>query len=538
MSEPEVQPRSRIYIPQTTRREVLKGALVVGAGVAFGSAIAACGGGGGGTSAAPSASTSGGVPKQGGDLKIGILGGSNNEKVDPQLANLDPETCYSFQVYDTLMGWDSDYKLVPGLAAAAEPNADASVWTVKLRSDVVFHDGRPLTADDVVFSYKRIINPEDPKGGAPGLTFLKPSGIRKIDDNTVEFHLDPPNVVFGEALAEFRNVIMPADWNPKKPIGTGPFKVTSFSPGQQWVYAANRDYWGEGPYVDTLTVVEFADAAARVNALLGGTVHAITQLPSAQVTTVTGSGNKVLDAKTGAYYPITMRIDQKPFDDVRVRQAFKLIPDRQAMIDLAYNSYGWIGNDGYSPFDPSYPKFSQRVQDLEQAKSLLKQAGYDGDLTVTLTTSDAIGSGCVAAAQVYAEQAKGAGVKVNVEKLDGSIFFGEQYCNWTFAQDFWWVHGYLQTAALETMPGAPYNETHWQHDQWLALIKEASRTVDEPKRNEILGEAQKIEYDEGGLIIWAFNDQVDAYSPKIGGVIPDKRGMPLSSLHFNRFYFV
>jgi peptide/nickel transport system substrate-binding protein len=149
-----------------------------------------------------------------------------------------------------------------------------------------------------------------------------------------------------------------------------------------------------------------------------------------------------------------------------------------------------------------------------------------------------VGSSAVACAQVFAQQAKGAGVTVNVNKVDPSIFYGNQYLAWTFAQDFWYTRNYLAQANQGTMPTAPYNETHWKDAQWLALVQEAFRTGDKAKRDQLVGEAQTIEYNTGGLIVWAFNDQIDAYSSKLGGVVPDKSGVPMSSFHFNKFYFV
>ena len=248
---------------------------------------------------------------------------------------------------------------------------------------------------------------------------------------------------------------------------------------------------------------------------------------------------KVLDAHTGAWQPFTMRIDVKPFSDVRVRQAFRLIVDRQAMITQAYDGYGWVGNDMYAPFDPGTPtNLPQREQDLAQAKSLLKAAGYDNNLTVTLTTSDAVGGSAVAAAQVFAQQAKGAGVTVKVNKVDPSIFYGNQYLTWAFAQDFWYTRNYLAQTAQGTLPTAPFNETHWKNAAWLKIVQEAFKTTDKTKRDQLIGEAQTIEYNQGGLIIWAFNDQTDAYSAKLGGVVPDKGGEPISSFHFNKFYFI
>jgi peptide/nickel transport system substrate-binding protein len=530
------EPQKDLTTGKFTRRDVLKGAAVAGAAISLGPLLSACGSGSPSSSASTAASS---APKKGGSLKVGIVGGSAKERLDGQVATTEPEICACFQLYDALLGWDQDYKLQHLLAEEVTPNTDATVWTVKLRSGATFHDGKPVTADDVVFSFQRIIDPKSPKNGAGGLANLKASGIRKVDASTVEFHLDSPNSVLTDQLATYTNCIVPVGFDPKNPVGSGPFKLTSFKPGEQIVFAPNPNYWGQAANVNDLTVIEFPDTSARVNALLGGTVDAISQLPSAQVSVVKGqSGMNVLDANTGAWQPFTMRIDQKPFNDVRVRQAFRLIVDRKAMIQQAFAGFGWEGNDMYAPFDPGYPKdLAQRQQDLAQAKSLLKSAGYDNNLTVTLTTSDAVGSSAVAAAQVFAEQAKGAGVTVNVNKVDSSLFYGDQYLKWTFAQDFWYTRNYLAQAAVGTMPGAPYNETHWTSDKWLALVNEAMKTGDATKRDDLVKQAQTIEYNEGGLIIWAFNDQIDAYSSKLGGVAPDKSGVPLSSFHFNKFYF-
>jgi len=523
-----------IMTRQYTRRDVLKGALVAGAGASLAPLLAACG-----SSNSPSSTSSSSGPKQGGSLRIGIVGGSANERLDGQLATTEPEIAITFQLYDALLGWDENYKLTNLLAEEVTPNADATVWTVKLRQGVVFHNGAPMTADDVVYSYKRIIDPKNPKMGATQLAALKSSGIKKIDANTVQFTLDSPNSVFDEAMAVYGNTIVPVGFDPKAPVGTGPFKLTSFSPGQQIVFAANTEYWGEKPHVDKLTIIEFADPTARVNALLGGQVDAISDLPSSQVKVVQAQTMKVLDAHTGAWQPFTMRIDVKPFSDVRVRQAFRLLVDRKAMISQAYGGYGWVGNDMYAPFDPGTPtNLPAREQDLEQAKSLLKAAGYDNDLTVTLTTSDAVGGSAVAAAQVFAQQAKGAGVTVKVNKVDPSIFYGNQYLSWPFAQDFWYTRNYLAQTAQGTLPTAPFNETHWKNAEWLKIVQQAFKTGDKAARDQLVGQAQTIEQDQGGLIVWAFNDQTDAYSGKLGGVVPDKGGVPLSSFHFNKFYFV
>ncbi|HET6494985.1 MAG TPA: ABC transporter substrate-binding protein, partial [Thermoleophilia bacterium] len=301
----------------------------------------------------------------------------------------------------------------------------------------------------------------------------------------------------------------------------------------------NENYFGEGPYVDELTIVQYADPTARVNALISGAIDHADQLEASQVTVVSGTaGYAVWETKSGGYFPFTMRVDQKPFDDVRVRQAFRLIVDRQQMIDQAYGGFGWLGNDMYAPFDPGYPSdLPQRAQDLEQAKSLLKEAGYEG-LSVELQTSDAVGSGAVAAAQVFAEQAKGAGVNVKVRKLSSDVFYGDMYLKWTFAMDYWGTRNYLSQTRVGTSTGAQWNETHWgENPEWKALVSEAFQTPDETKRNELIGQASTIEYNEGGLLIWSFNNLRDGYNTKLAGLVHDVFQSTAMGFRYGLVYF-
>jgi peptide/nickel transport system substrate-binding protein len=514
---------------RVTRRSVLQGVAAAGALTAFGSVAAACGSSSSSSSASPSSSGAAGTPKKGGAIKAGIGGGSAKDTLDAHISTTETQISTQFQLYDSLLGWDAEHKLVNLLAETYEPNSDGTVHTVKLKSGLTFHDGSPVNADAVVFSFQRILDPKTAAIGKDQLAGLSPSGIKKVDDLTVTFTLDQTNVIFFEALAYYNNAIVPVGYAPKGAtgaIGTGPWKVTNFSPAQQVEFTANTNYWGEGPYGDTLTMIEFADPTAKLNALLGGTVDHVAVIDSAQASTVKSTpGFKLLDSKTGGWQPFTVRVDLKPFSDVRVRQAFRLIMDRQQMIDQALGGYGWVGNDMYAPYDPGYPTaLPQRMQDLEQAKSLLKQAGYDNNLTVELVCSTATGGGGVQAAQVFAQQAQGAGVTVKVNKVDPSVFYGSDYLKWPFAMDFWATRNYLPQTALGTQPTAPYNETHWNDPAWLAIVKEAFKTVDETKRNGLVTEAMTIEYNTGGNMVWQFSNLLDGYSDKLTGVLPDTWG--------------
>lgn len=520
-----------------SRRSLIKGAAAMGAAAAVGPIAAACGGG---STDADSSAPASGTPNKGGDLRIGIVGGSAKDTTDPHVAGFEPDITNQYIMYEGLTSYDYEGNVINQMAETIEPNDDGSVWQVKLKDGMLWHDGKPVTADDIVFSFDRIVDPKDPKASAASLSGLKVGGTKKVNETTVEFHLDPPNVIFPENLALRQSQVVPKDFNPKKAIGSGPFKLTQFRPGEQFVYEPFADYYDGVPNVDSLTVIEFGDETARVNALSSGAVEAISQAPSSQTKVIEATaGLALLNAENGGWRPFTMRMDVKPFNDVRVRQAFRLIVDRQQMINQAYNTFGALANDMYGRYDPGLPDVPQREQDIEQAKSLLKQAGYDNNLTVQLVTSaEAIGADEVAAAQVFAEQAKAAGVTVTIKKTDSATFYGKDYLSWPFAQDFWLTRGYLAQASQGSMPGAPYNETHWEHEEWLAIVNEAFRTVDEAKRNELISAAATIEYEEGGYIVWAWRNQVDAYSEKITGLKEDPIGYPLGRCNFKDVYFV
>ena len=522
---------------RVTRRQVLKGAAAIGALSAIGPLASACGGDD--TSTEPSATASG-TANKGGDLMVGIVGGSAKDTADPHTGSFEPDIAIQYIMYEGLTAWDFDLNLTNQLAETIEPNADGTVWQVTLRDGVMWHDGKPVTADDVVFSLDRIVDPKDPKVGSAALTGVTQGGTKKIDDKTVEITLATANVLLDENLAERSCKIVPVGFDPKNPIGSGPFKMVEMKPGESFKWDAFADYWDTPPNVDTLTMIEFADDTARINALQGGQIHAMSQLPKSQAKVIEATdGLALLNAETGQWRPFTMRIDVKPFDDVRVRQAFRLIVDRQQMIDQAYSGLGAVGNDMYGRYDAGTPDLPQRAQDIEQAKSLLKQAGYDNNLTVELVTSEgALGGDEVAAAQVFAEQAKAAGVTVNLKKTDASVFYGEDYLSWPFAQDFWATRGFLAQASQGTMPDAPYNETHWEHPEWLSLVQQAFTTVDDAERNALIAQAQEIEFNEGGYIIWAWRNQVDAYSKTTTGYKLDKLGGPVGRMYFKDVYFV
>jgi peptide/nickel transport system substrate-binding protein len=266
-------------------------------------------------------------------------------------------------------------------------------------------------------------------------------------------------------------------------------------------------------------------------------VQSVDNLPTYLSATIENQGASPLVSETGAWVPFTMRVDVAPFSDVRVRQAMRLIVDRQQMIDQALNGFGFLGNDMYSPFDPAFAKdLPQREQDIDQAKSLLAAAGQT-DLTVELVTSTAVGAGGVESANLFVDQARKAGVTVRLTKADPNVFYGDQYLSWPFAQDFWNTRNYLPQVAACALESSPYNETHFNDPTFVQLIESAKREADPTRRTQLLQDAQKIEYDTGGYIIWGFKRQLDAYSNLVQGLTPH-RYLPCAGFEFKRASFV
>jgi peptide/nickel transport system substrate-binding protein len=514
-----------------TRRQILIGGGYLAGGFALGGALAACSSDEG-TSATTSGPTASGAPKSGGSFRLGVTGGGSGDIIDGQNIVTKPDQARLVAGFETLLVYDKDYNLTTdGLAEEVTQDAPDQ-WTIRLKSGIEFHDGKTLSSDDVVYSINRILDPEEGLFGTAGLASVDPSNIEKMDDLTVRLHLSQADSTIGEQLGQYYNGVVPDGYTRKGPqIGTGPFTLDSFTPGQQSVHTKNPNYWRSGePYFDQVTVIDFPDPSAQVNALLSGEIDAMTDIPFAQIEVANAHGDlAVLESQGAGWLPICMAIDLEPFTDVRVRQAFRLMADRQQILEAVLSGHGHVANDLFSPFDPCWDDadFVQREQDIPQAMSLLKAAGMEG-MEVDLHTTPGA-AGMVDSAKVYAQQCSAAGVTVNV-KVDQD-YYGDQYLKLPFSVDFWGTRNYLPQVANSMLPTAPYNETHWpaKDSNYIALYKQALAEIDPTKRCDIVHDMRQQEYDEGGYIIPFFNNLVDAYSLKVQGFVPSKATLNLDS---------
>jgi peptide/nickel transport system substrate-binding protein len=522
-----------------SRRAMLRGSLAGGLALGVGavagctsSSPAASGTGSGSGSAPVSASASAPAKiKRGGTIRVGTTGGGSQDTLDAHAGTTgDPDIARYFQLYEPLTLRDENFVLQNVLAESVEAGSSADVWTIRLRPGLEFHNGKTVTADDVIYTIQRILNPKTAAISAPSLSSIDLKSVRRLDSRTVRVPLKAANVAFPDLIGGFTCGIVPVGYDPKHPIGTGPFKYVSFTPGSQSVFTRFDHYWRTGqPYLDQVVITDFADDQTRVNALLSGQVDCISNLPASQLQAVTSSSRlHSLIAPTGNFQPFVMRVDTPPFNDARVRQAMRLIVDRPQLVSLALGGQGKVANDLFCPYDEDYnTQLPQRQQDIDQARSLLRSAGQQ-NLKLQMVTAP-IATGSIQDAQIFAQQAKAAGVTVTLRQLTSTAFFGSGFLKYTFTQDFWTTLPYLQQVADSSIPGAPYNETHFNDPKFNALIAQAQSELDPAKRKQLLWDAQAIEWDSGGYIIPAFSNQVDAYSDNFVGFKAAKTGIPLGN---------
>ncbi|HEX3224025.1 MAG TPA: ABC transporter substrate-binding protein [Nocardioides sp.] len=525
--------RDGLWLP-LSRRNLFMGA----GGVVLASALAGCGG----SSPSPSGGTStsagaAGAPKRGGNFRLGVTGGGSKDMLDGQNIVTKPDQARLVTAFETLLEFDDNYQLqTTGLAESVEAD-NPQQYTIRLRKGITFQNGKPLTADDVIYSLQRIGTQANGLTGFAATATMDIKHLKKMDNLTVRLPLLSPDSTIPQTLASYTFGMVPVGYkkfsgDPSTQIGTGAYKLKSFTPGQESVHERNPNYWrGDGsPWFDQVTITDFSDSTAQINALKGGQIDAMTDVPAGQVDSTKAAGVGVLISQTGGWVPLCMAIDMPPFDDPKVRQAFRLIIDRQAVLDQIGNGYGKIANDLYSPFDEGYDSsLPQRTQDIEQAKSLLKQAGKEG-LSVDLHTTNGA-SGMVELASVFASQAKEAGVNVTVK--NDPNYYGDSYLKLAFSVDFWGTRGYLNQVQQGSLPNSPYNETHWPPksgtgSDFESLYKQALSETDQTKRIDIQHQMQKYEYDLGGYIIPYFNSLIDGYASKVKGLSPSKGTLNLA----------
>ncbi|MGW6915193.1 ABC transporter substrate-binding protein [Kitasatospora sp. NPDC054939] len=471
-------------------------------------------------------------PKPGGRLRAVFAGGGANETLDPHLTNLFADAARAKALYDKLADSGADLAAVPRLASGWEPNAGLDVWTVRLRR-AAFHDGRPVTAADVLYSYRRIADPKRAFRAKASLEPVDLAASRAVDPGTVEFRLKRPYAEFPNVLAAFGAYIVPEGTEDfTRPVGSGPFSFVSFTPGSSLLVRRNPDHWDGAPHLDELEILVANEESARVNALLGGQAEYAHELAPATARAHEGRGRiGIVRLRNSAMQGFVMKTDRPPFDDKRVRQAFFHLVDRRELVDGALSGAGEIGNDVFGKGAQYYPAdLPQRTQDLDRARALLREAGAE-QLRVTLDTSP-VAPGFVEAAGILKEQAARAGITVEVR-------VGNKDTYWKDILDGGVLASYRSGAlpveshlSQRLLTGSTTNATHWRHRDFDDLYTQAQATADPAARTALYERMQRRLHDEGGFLIWGFADWIVGTARRLHGVRSDA---PANTLDWARF---
>src|SRR5690349_15903231 len=267
---------------EVSRRQILIGA----AGLAAAGGLVACGSGSSPSPSTGSASAAGN-PKRGGNFRLGVTGGGAKDMMDGQNIVTKPDQARLVTAFETLLEFDDEYQLQPtGLAESVDAD-NPKQYTIRLRDGITFQDGKPLTADDVIYSLQRIGTQKNGLTGFAATATMDIKGIKKIDDRTVRLPLLSADSTIPQTLASYTFGIVPEGYEAFKgdastQIGTGAYKLKSFTPGQESVHERYDGYWRDS-WFDTVTITDFTDATAQINALKGGQIDAMTDLPANQV---------------------------------------------------------------------------------------------------------------------------------------------------------------------------------------------------------------------------------------------------------------
>jgi len=479
--------------------------------------------------------------RRGGTLRSGLGSAGAKSSLNPLVSTGDMDFAVSQAIYDRLTDFDAKGQLYNNLAEEFSHNHTGDVWKIKLRSGIVWHDGSPFNADDVVYTLQYALNPDTKADAYSSLQpFLRADEVKALDPTTVAITLTRPYALLPEILgSKVMSIIKNGTTSFDLPVGTGPFKFNSWERGQRVSLVRSDSFRQAGkPYLDGVEYIAINDATARMNALSAGQVDAIAQLDASLAGIISANpALKLLQSKSSATTDQYMMVNKKPFDDVRVRQAFRLMIDRKQLVGNALSGYGAIGNDLHCITDPDYAtSLPQREYDPDQAKALLRKAGYDNELSVQFYAADAA-PGMLSSATLIANQAKKIGVKLELVVVPpDSYYAGPNFKNTPIACSDWGQHTLESQFTQGYARNAYWNEPDWTNDAFDEWVSKARTTFKDEERRSYYAEAQEILWNEGAYIIWGFRDLLDATSSKVQGIEPSTQ-RNLGYYRFESVYF-
>ncbi len=445
------------------------------------------------------------------------------------------------QVAETLVLSGADLTARPVLAESWSPNQDGTVWTFKLRKDVKFHNGKPMTADDVVASFDRLADPENGSNALSVFSgMLSKGGTRKVDDHTVEFHLEVANGNFPYAVStdNYNAVVLPADYAgdfEQNMIATGPFKLEKYTPKVGASFVRNSDYWGGQVMPDRVEASYYSDYQPQILALQGGQIDVIQQIPVFQGVALLNDPNvDIIRTPSTAHQQVHMRVDLDPLKDKRVRRAVALCLDRPKIVQGLMKGKAQVGND--SPFAAAYPSTDptvpQREKNIAEAKELMEAAGMAGGFDVTLTTEKYLEIPDYAVLIQNAVKEIGGRIQLNV--LDQGAYYGDAvYGKSPWLDSVMGITDYGHRGVPNVFLTAPltsegtWNSAHFRNSEYDALVASYIAALDLESQRDSAGKIQRLMLDETPLIFAYFYDFLTATKKGMTGVEPTAMGQLL-----------
>ncbi|MGV9797065.1 ABC transporter substrate-binding protein [Mycobacterium sp. NPDC003449] len=432
-------------------------------------------------------------------------GAGSSEVIDPGVGTMFVDEARVKHIYDGLFEVDSTMTPVPRLATAAEPNGQGDRWRITLR-DARWHDGSPLTADDVLFTLARILGRQDgasPYVAASTLAQIDVGACRAVDPRTVEIALSAPSFDLPTLLASYgTRIVKNGTRDFARPVGTGAFRFDTFTPGREFTGTRFDDYWGERPGVERLRILS-AGTEARLSALRGGQADFADNLSPGAVRTLEGADDITVHAtpNSGILY-FAMKTDRAPFDHPDVRRAMMHLVDREQLVTVALEGVGEASDD---IFGRGYRYYADDLEpnrhDPDLATDLLRRAGASG-LTFELFVAP-VSHGFIEAAQLLRDQAARCGVTVRVVTGSKDTYYTEALTrgDMTMGQSGPLPIPYHFGSRL--LSDAPKSFTRWADPEFDDLYHRAQRTRSDQDRTRIYHRMHEILHDRGGFIFWA-----------------------------------
>jgi peptide/nickel transport system substrate-binding protein len=524
-----------------SRRDFIRRGTVIGISVPLlSSIVAACGGSSPSSSSPSSPATAGGKP--GAVIKAGIV--TPTAAINPVTVADQGGLDMLAQTGEYLCLSDQKLTLRPVLATSWSANSTADVWTFKIRQGVTFHNGKALTADDVVYTYKLQTNPSSSSNALSAFAgVLDPSGVVKVDDYTVAFHLAAPNGNFPYLTSSdnYNMIILPDGYNPadwqSSFLGTGPFVMDSYTPKSGATFSRNASYWGTKALPSQTQFTFYDTQAPEILALTGGTIDVVGQFSVAGAEELLSGGYNIINLKSSAHRELSMRCDQAPFTDPRVRQAIALTLNRPDIVQALFKGYSDLGND--NPFAPVFPSTNtsvpQRAQNISKAKSLLAAAGHPSGFSTQLITENFLE--IPEFAQIVVQSAKQIGVDINLKVESSAQYYGKA----TFGDSDWLdatmslvdygdrsVPNVFLTAPLETINAktgtGSWNAAHFNDPTYDTLAAKYIAALDLSTQRSIAGQIETLLLDQTPIIYAYFYNYLTATAKGVTGVYPTAIG--------------